>query len=118
MSIEAPQPVDIELDRGRELRITWSDGVRSVYPLTLLRRLCLCAACRHAREEGSAGNPLRVIPRRAEQQGMVVADKAELVGNYALRITWQDGHDTGIYEYGFPRALSDRPESPAGQAAR
>ena len=112
------QPVDIELDRGRELRITWGDGVRSVIPLTLLRRLCPCAACRDLREEGFASSPLRVIPQPEEQKGTVVADKAELVGNYALRITWQDGHDAGIYEYGFLWALADRPESPAGKAGQ
>jgi DUF971 family protein len=24
---------------------------------------------------------------------------AELVGNYALRLQWSDGHDTGIYAF-------------------
>ncbi len=24
---------------------------------------------------------------------------AEFVGNYAIRFTWQDGHDTGIYAF-------------------
>ena len=28
----------------------------------------------------------------------------EPVGNYALRIVWSDGHDTGIYSYDHLRA--------------
>ena len=31
--------------------------------------------------------------------------KADYVGNYALRITWSDGHDTGIYAFRFLREL-------------
>lgn len=35
---------------------------------------------------------------------MVTVESAELVGNYAVRFVWRDGHDTGIYEF---RALRD-----------
>jgi DUF971 family protein len=31
----------------------------------------------------------------------------EQVGNYALGLTWGDGHDTGIYSFRFLRALGD-----------
>ena len=101
----AEQPVTIDLERTRELRITWADGRQSVYPLALLRRQCPCAACRQAREERKS-NPLAVVEPADEQRGMVIAEKAEMVGNYALRITWQDGHDAGIYDYGLLRSLS------------
>jgi DUF971 family protein len=31
----------------------------------------------------------------------------EQVGNYALGLTWADGHKTGIYSFRFLRALGD-----------
>jgi DUF971 family protein len=30
---------------------------------------------------------------------------AELVGNYAIRFRWSDGHDTGIFDFRFLRSL-------------
>lgn len=114
MSVEdsAVQPVEIDLDRTRELRITWADGQRCVYPLVLLRRECPCATCRQERAEQKS-NPLRVVQPGAEQQSMVIAARAELVGNYGLRITWKDGHDTGIHDYALLRSLC-----PAGERGR
>ena len=35
-------------------------------------------------------------------------DKVEAVGNYAIRILFDDGHDTGIYSWGFLRELYER----------
>jgi DUF971 family protein len=108
------QPVQIELDRTRELRITWADGVRSRVPLAVLRRACPCAACRAQREalRGSGGLP--VVPAAAEQRGMALADTAELVGQYGLRITWKDGHSTGIYDYELLRSLERAPRPEGG----
>jgi len=44
-------------------------------------------------------------------------DDFEVVGNYALRLQWFDGHGTGLYSYKYLRALCqcsacqpDRPE--------
>jgi DUF971 family protein len=100
----AEQPVTIDLDRRRELRIRWADGRECVYPLSLLRRECPCAACRESRNDPRP-SPLRIVPAAPEQEDMVVARTAELVGNYALRIIWKDGHDTGIYDFRLLRAL-------------
>jgi DUF971 family protein len=30
---------------------------------------------------------------------------AQLVGNYALKITWSDQHDTGIYSFQYLREI-------------
>ena len=37
--------------------------------------------------------------------GPITAKGAELVGNYALRIDFSDGHSTGIYTFEFLREL-------------
>lgn len=36
---------------------------------------------------------------------MATVAGAELVGHYAVRIRWQDGHDAGIYDYATLRRL-------------
>ena len=36
---------------------------------------------------------------------MVTVDEAELVGRYALRIRWKDGHDSGVYDFALLRSL-------------
>lgn len=37
-------------------------------------------------------------------------DKVEPIGNYAIRIVFDDGHDTGIYSWAFLRELHERRE--------
>ena len=37
----------------------------------------------------------------------VEIDKVEAVGNYAIRIVFSDGHDTGIYSWEYLQELSD-----------
>ena len=105
MDESGARPREIELDRSRELRITWASGETCAYPLALLRRECPCAACRHERQQ-QRDNPLRVLPSVGGQLNMVLAERIELVGHYALRIVWADGHAAGIYDYGLLRSLS------------
>lgn len=100
---EAIRPLEFDLDRHRALCIRWADGHECKVPLALLRRECPCATCRQEREAQSK-NPLHVLRQSAGDDAAVV-EGAELVGNYALRIRWRDGHDTGIYEHVFLRAL-------------
>jgi len=34
--------------------------------------------------------------------------RLEPVGNYAIRIHWSDGHNTGLYTYEYLRSISPR----------
>ena len=106
MGPSTDQPLEIDLDRTRELRIRWSDGHETVHPLVMLRKACPCATCR---EQRAAQKPtqLPLLQSPAEQASMVTALKAELVGHYALSITWMDGHKAGIYDFAMLRAMSD-----------
>lgn len=97
-------PADIELRKSSELRIRWVDGHESVIPLIELRRKCPCATCKAAREERER-NPLAILNVRSSESDFATAASAELVGHYALRIRWKDGHDTGIYDFGMLRRL-------------
>lgn len=100
----ADEPLEIELNRSRELRIRWADGRQSVYPLAMLRKACPCAECRQERER-RAGGSLPILQKPGVELDMVTARKAELVGRYALSITWCDGHKAGIYDFALLRSL-------------
>ncbi len=105
------QPAEIELKRGKELRIRWKSGESTTIPLADLRRACPCALCRDERERGAvSGTMLPTVRSPAEQQRQADVERAELVGQYALRIIWQDGHDTGMYDYDLLYTLGCRHE--------
>ena len=80
---------DIELDRDRELRIEYDDGVVAIFPVLPLRQACPCAGCRGRRDQELA----------AFAGAEITAVGAELHGNWGIAIRWSDGHDTGIYSW-------------------
>jgi DUF971 family protein len=93
-------PVSINADRGAGmLSLDWADGHRSEYGAERLRLMCPCAFC-----QGEAGRPgwLDTDPTLTDEQTQIVA--ARLVGQYAIALTWADGHDTGYYTYESLRA--------------
>ena len=99
---ESVTPKDLKVRIGEQrLLIDWRDGKRSEYLLGELRRRCPCAACRTERDAQS-DNPLRILS--SDPSGIRVTS-AELVGNYAVKLTWSDGHDTGIFNFRFLRSL-------------
>ncbi len=97
------EPVDIRYDNARgRLEVSWADGVESAYGYEFLRWRCPCAAC--AGEMGLPGQLQDVEYLRPEQYQL---QSIELVGLYAVRPTWADGHDTGLYTFERLRALTD-----------
>ena len=105
MAQSAPEHIDLKKDEGLALR--WPGGREDFIPLLLLRRMSPSAEARHLREE-MAKNPLTVLPASASVSGPLRATGAELVGNYAIRITFSDGHDTGIYTWAYLRELAEQ----------
>src|SRR5699024_4242997 len=73
------------------LAIHWADGVQKIAPRDL-RLSCRCAACR---DEVSGKQLLNPDSVRAD----VVPTRIWSVGNYALGVTFSDGHSSGIYTY-------------------
>lgn len=97
---------NIEVDRkGREVRITWADGYRSVYSLDYLRKICPCAVCSGLRRQE---DPLRILkPDQIVTRAELRSERpVELVGNYALQFFWDDGHNTGLYSFEYLRQQS------------
>ncbi len=93
-------PVEIRRVDERELHITWADGHRTVYATRYLREVCPCAACVNELTGERMLNPKSVRPD-------IRADEIALVGRYAVKFRWSDGHSTGIYT--FQRLRADCP---------
>ncbi len=107
-------PKHIDLKKDTALTIHWSDGRVSIYPIAYLRKLSPSAEAKELRKE-MARNPLTVLPASAGQAGgagSLTAEAIELVGNYAVRLRFSDGHDTGIYSFAYLRQIDpNQPEN-------
>ena len=93
-------PEHIAISKSKGIKIDWKDGHRSDYGLTYLRDHCPCASCTGAhgtppapKSVAASDNPFQMYKPALKMLG------AEAVGNYAIRINWSDGHNTGIYSY-------------------
>lgn len=92
------QPTRLALTSDRELVIDWDDGQCRRYTIDELRANCPCAACRGHGPRSSPSLPPAIEP------GLTIR-YMDPVGNYAYRILFSDGHDTGIYTLDFLRRL-------------
>lgn len=84
----------------KELKVVWDDDKEVVYTFRDLRFACQCALCKHE----ITGEKLVKIEDIPEDINLV---NANVVGNYALSLTWSDNHSTGIYTYDYLRVLGD-----------
>lgn len=99
----------IELDRAAgELVVAWKDGHISRLGLAELRSLCPCANCQEQRQKAAQVDPgqLVMLDRDAATATAEVR-KIDRVGHYAIRITWADGHDHGMYMFEKLRELDE-----------
>ncbi len=92
-------PEHIAISKSRGIKIDWKDGHTSDYPLDWLREHCPCANCSGAHGPPPAPNPFQMY------KPVLKMESVEQVGNYALRIDWNDGHNTGIYSWEHLRAI-------------
>lgn len=107
---DATPPRSLHLDRERGLEIEWADGTTDFLPVEHLRRHSPSADARELRAELDR-NPLAVLPSGGVSGDLLRATGAELVGNYALRITFSDGHSTGIYSWAYLRSIAPAREA-------
>jgi DUF971 family protein len=111
-----PKPRHLDLQKDRALTVEWQDGTVSVYPIAYLRKMSPSAEMRELRAQ-MARNPLTVLPASAVQSSgaPLTAVGAELVGNYAVKIIFSDGHDTGIYSWEYLREIDPGPKTQEAQ---
>ena len=96
-------PTELRLDKDkRVLTVTFEDGKSFSLPAELLRVL----------------SPSAEVQGHSEAQRVTVAGKKtvcitriEPVGNYAVRIVFDDGHDTGLFVWEYLRELGENKET-------
>jgi DUF971 family protein len=131
------KPKKLDLKRDERLRIEWTDGLETTLPVATLRQMCPCANCKIARDgvdphqlmrpmtsdevAAAQGRPkkrslkLNVVKESMTGGSDVAVTKAEMVGNYAMKLWFTDGHDSGIFTWSYLRELSAKKS--AAQAA-
>ena len=89
------EPDRIEVD-AESVEITWIDGSSTMITGDRLRSSCPCAECRE--REAKSRSIIQIGDRSS------ITD-AHLIGGYAIRFTFADGHADGLYPYGILRQL-------------
>ena len=102
MSIEGARwPVELRVSPGRDqLAIRFEDG--SMAAITA-HRLRVESPSAEVRGHGGSAKP----PPVAGKEKVKIA-KLEPVGNYAVRIIFDDGHDSGLYTWDYLSELGGR----------
>mgnify|MGYP002781031305 CR=1 FL=1 len=100
-------PVELRFSRAaRELRVQFEDGSGGAIPYELLRVESPSAETQGHGPSHGPGRP----PPPSGKRGVDVTG-AEMVGRYAVRIRFSDGHATGLYTWDLLRELVDRREA-------
>jgi len=76
--------------------LKFTDGTEGDVSTKQLRDNCPCASCSGEQVLLHEYKPLNK-PKITEAGYKL--EKAEPVGNYAIKLSWLDGHDTGIYTW-------------------
>ncbi len=96
---EGAWPVELRLRRAsRTLDVVFDDGMRASLSAERLRRMTPSAA-----ERGHGGPSTDPLP--GDFSGVRLFD-VRPVGRYAVRLVFDDGHDSGLYTWGLLHALA------------
>jgi DUF971 family protein len=95
-------PKTIKLKDKSFLEIIWEDENTSTIALKYLRDECPCATCKG---ETVLLKTYRPPVKKMITPEMYLIKNIETVGEYAIQITWKDGHNTGIYTYEYLKDL-------------
>ncbi|HVA35633.1 MAG TPA: DUF971 domain-containing protein [Stellaceae bacterium] len=82
---------------GSQLVAVWPDGSETALTARTLREACRCAHCTARRLRGeslSITEPIAITTLAP-------------IGDYAVNLTFSDGHARGIFPWGLLRALGD-----------
>ncbi len=97
-----PWPTEVRLNRDRKgLTVSFDDGVVHDLRAEMLRVLSPSAEV-----QGHSPEQRRTIGGKKE----VSITAVDPVGNYAVRLTFDDGHNTGLFSWAYLRRLGDERE--------
>lgn len=100
-------PIDIKARQAEGvLTLTWDAPEWSVaLPYKDLRSECPCAACKDEWTGARILDPATIDPN-------IKISDMELVGSYALKIGWSDGHGSGLFTWENLRKLCETRRQP------
>ena len=102
MAKSDPWPTEIKVDKDRRLlTIAFDDGESFAIPAELLRVMSPSAEV-----QGHSPEERVTVPGKKAVRIL----RIEPVGNYAARIVFDDGHDTGLYTWTYLRELGENKE--------
>lgn len=93
------EPRQIIEESDSEVSIAWSDDSVTRFSAADLRRSCPCAGCVNEWTGEKMLDPTAV-------SASIRFDSISIVGRYALNFHFSDGHDTGIFSFGYLRGLA------------
>ncbi|MBT0962137.1 gamma-butyrobetaine hydroxylase-like domain-containing protein [Denitromonas iodatirespirans] len=95
-----PLPTDIVLrTQSRVLEIAFDNGLRCALPFEFLR---VYSPSAEVRGHGVGQEVLQTGKRD------VILERIEPVGNYALKLVFSDGHDSGLYSWDYLAMLGEQ----------
>ena len=115
-----PKSVKVSITTGTGVNIDWNDGHSSHYSFQFLRDACPCAMCNEEREKSGRrpGESPKLAPGALPMfKAAARPVSAEGVGKYAIKFSWNDGHDLGIYSWKLLRELCQCEECEAAAQA-
>ena len=89
MSVAAPVEITLRR-RSRVLEVAWADGTRYALSFEYLR---VHSPSAEVQGHGPGQDVLQIAKENVVLKGI------EPVGNYAVRLSFDDGHDTGLYTW-------------------
>ena len=93
LTTHTPRPTDIRLHQlTRKLEITFDDGANFTLPCEFLR---VYSPSAEVRGHGAGQEVLQTGKEAVNVVGI------EPVGLYAIKLTFSDGHDTGLYSWDY-----------------
>ena len=98
------RPTNLETIDDDQIQISWDDGTVRRYGIRQLRDACPCATCRERRAAPVEANPLAVLD--AAECAPLTISGMQPVGQYAYKVVFSDGHDSGIYTLEYLRELA------------
>lgn len=84
------------------LDIAYDDGARYVIPFELLR-----VESPSAEVQGHSPDQKKLVPGKSN----VRVTAADTVGRYAVRLSFDDGHDSGIFSWDYLRELGENSDA-------
>ncbi len=101
-------PASVDVGNSEQLfTIEWADGHKTELSLFGLRKNCPCVTCRGGHSQMGQYEPQLFLVEPARRYNIV---SAEPVGNHALRIKWDDGHNAGMYKWELLRHMDEAVE--------